>query len=77
MNLRVPNPTEFEEKALLVRNLNFGTAQQWSDDQLRDKLTIHFQNRKSSCGGDVMRVIYPLNSRKDDAIVLFEDAKGK
>ena len=61
-----------------MQNLNaVGPSLQISEDQLRDKLTIHFQNRKSSRGGDVMEVIYPVARHTDCAIVLFDDVKGR
>ena len=71
------DPSEFFEKALLVVNLrSVRPIREMSVRELKDKLTIHFHQRKTSRGGDVKEVIYPLNSRKDDAIVVFEDTKG-
>ena len=71
------DPSELLEKALLVQKLSsLQSSLQMSDDQLGDKLTILFQNRKRSGGGDVKKVVYPLSPDKDDAIIFFEDSKG-
>ena len=59
------------QRGILVKNLR---ALNLPDDQLRDKLTAHFQRRGDGRG--VADVFYPLDSGKDDAIVLFEDIRG-
>ena len=41
-----------------------------------DKLTIHFQTRRRSRGGDVEAVRYPTNL-DGVAFVIFDEAKGK
>lgn len=45
-------------------------------DWMRDKLTIHFQTRRRSHGGDVEEVRYP-NDMDGVAFVTFYEANGK
>lgn len=44
--------------------------------RMSDKLTIHFQSRRQSHGGDVEVVTYPT-SMKGVAFVTFDQAEGK
>ncbi|XP_022091673.1 uncharacterized protein LOC110979860 [Acanthaster planci] len=72
------DPSELFERALLVQNLrSVEEFRRLSEDQQRDKLIIHFQNRGINHGGDIKDVIYPLNSAKNSAIVIFEEAKDR
>ncbi|XP_071792845.1 uncharacterized protein [Asterias amurensis] len=64
--------SDFTGRALLVE----GIGRVHSQMQTADKITIHFQ-KKVNKGGDVTKVLYPLDSNRDAAIVVFEDAKQR
>ena len=64
--------SDFTGRALLVE----GIGSVHSQMQTADKITIHFQ-KKSNRGGDVTKVLYPLDYNRDAAIVVFEDAERK
>ncbi|XP_033633347.1 uncharacterized protein LOC117294908 [Asterias rubens] len=64
--------SDFTGRALLVE----GIGSVHSQMQTADKITIHFQ-KKSNRGGDVTKVLYPLDSNRDAAIVVFDDAEQR
>lgn len=47
-----------------------------TSDRMADKLTIHFQTRRRSAGGDVAGVTYPTDMQ-GVAFVTFDRAEGK